>query len=172
MFEKLRADHDKLRRDYLQAKEDYDVLRRTQGADAGFDESKELEGELFRLGMKFDDIHEKVEKNVKLKSSQRLPFQNSRSRAASPDNLEDRSIDQLKPQFNDPNAGYNLVKPIPNRVFDDKLRRLHEDYNNLMQLYRRVKQKGQSANREQQIDNLVQVLLPSSFWHEFSIYLL
>ncbi|XP_064616230.1 serine/arginine repetitive matrix protein 2-like isoform X2 [Liolophura sinensis] len=158
VFEKLRADHDKLRRDYLQAKEDYDVLRRTQGADGDFDESKELEGELFRLGMKFDDIHEKVESNVKLKSSQRLPFQNSRSRAATPDSLGNRSIDQLKPQFSDPNAGYNLVKPIPNRVFDDKLQRLHEDYNNLMQLYRRVKQRGQSANREQEIDNLVQKL--------------
>lgn len=51
MFEKIKADHDTLRRSYLQAKDDYNVLRRS-GAIASesqnFDQNKELEGHLFR----------------------------------------------------------------------------------------------------------------------------
>lgn len=39
-------------------KEDYNIRKRISGiGDVNFDEDKELEGELFRFGMKFDDIY-------------------------------------------------------------------------------------------------------------------
>lgn len=43
-----------------------------------FDASKELEGQLFRLGMRFDEIHERVDSNLKEKSMRRHPFQANR----------------------------------------------------------------------------------------------
>jgi hypothetical protein len=51
----------------------FSVLKRSTPnlADINFDHNKELEGELFRLGMKFDEIHEAVEQSEKEKASQR-----------------------------------------------------------------------------------------------------
>ena len=46
--------------------------------DSDFDSNKELEGQLFRLGMKFDEVHEHVDSNLKQQTTRRQPFQTSR----------------------------------------------------------------------------------------------
>ena len=163
VFEKIRVEHEKLRREYLQSKEDYNVLRRstTSGLDVAFDQEKELEGELFKLGMKFDEIHEKVENNVKEKASKRQPFQQKR-RSSNDTNLDDSmdvdpSTENQKKKMHSVSAGNDLIEPKRDKEFDKKVKRLHEEYNALMDRYRRLKQMAKTPEREQEIDNLVRV---------------
>ncbi|XP_052788988.1 uncharacterized protein LOC128223703 isoform X2 [Mya arenaria] len=163
VFDKIRGDHEKLRSDYLQSKEDYNVLRRSApgGLDAAFDQEKELEGQLFQIGMKFDEIHEKVEDNMKEKATKRQPFQQSRRGSA--DNLNtsmdvDPSTENVKKKIRGVSAGNDMLEPRRDPAFDDKLKRLHEDYNALMDRYRRLKQMAKTPEREQEIDHLVRKL--------------
>lgn len=46
--------------------------------DSDFDPNRDLEGQLLRLGMKFDEVHEKVDTNLAEKSIHRQPFQTNR----------------------------------------------------------------------------------------------
>ena len=161
VFDKIRSDHEKLRRDYLQSKEDYNVLKRSSaaGADVNFDQEKELEGELFKIGMKFDEIHEKVDENMKEKSSARQPFQTSRAanQDSNEDNVIDPSTDNVKKRIRGTKAGNDLLEPKPDSEFDKKLKHLHEEYSALMDRYRRLKQMARSPDRDKEIDNLVKV---------------
>lgn len=162
VFDKIRGDHEKLRRDYLQSKEDYNVLRRStsSGLDVAFDQEKELEGELFKLGMKFDEIHEKVDENLKEKSAKRQPFQ--KNRQDNGDSLDtsmevDPSTENVKKKIHGVSAGNDLLEPKFDSEFDKKLKHLHEEYNALMDRYRRLKQMAKTPEREQEIDHLVKV---------------
>ena len=165
VFEKIRTDHEKLRRDYLQSKEDYNVLKRSSaaiGSEVNFDQEKELEGELFKLGMKFDEIHEKVEENMKEKSSKRQPFQDKRkdSVSSTPSSTAaelDPSTENIKKKLHGVKAGDDLLQPKLETGFEDKLKRLHEEYNALMDRYRRLKQMAQTRERDREIDQLVKV---------------
>ncbi|KAL4219291.1 hypothetical protein ACF0H5_021871 [Mactra antiquata] len=163
VFDKIRTDHEKLRRDYLQSKEDYNVLRRSTpaGLDVAFDQEKELEGELFKLGMKFDEIHEKVEENLKEKSAKRQPFQKPKqnTEASADDSMEiDPSTENMKKRIQGVNAGNDLLEPRRNSDLDKKLKHLHDEYNTLMDRYRRLKQMAKTPEREQEIDQLVKKL--------------
>ncbi|XP_060552323.1 uncharacterized protein LOC132713685 isoform X4 [Ruditapes philippinarum] len=163
VFDKIRTDHEKLRRDYLQSKEDYNVLRRSTpaGLDVAFDQEKELEGELFKLGMKFDEIHEKVDENLKEKSAQRQPFQKKHQESGtSPDTSMDvdPATENVKKKMEGISAGNDLLEPKRDSEFDNKLKHLHEEYNALMDRYRRLKQMAKTPEREKEIDNLVKKL--------------
>lgn len=161
VFDKIRTNHEKLRHDYLQSKEDYNVLKRSTPnlADINFDGDKELEGELFRLGMKFDEIHEAVEQSEKEKASQRQPFQKKTTETEMSDHSdqEGRSVDQMKQKMKGTKAGDDLIEPRKNSEFEQKVKRLHEEYNALMDRYRRLKQMAQTPERDKEIDNLVRV---------------
>lgn len=157
VFDKIRTDHEKLRRDYLQTKEDFNVLKRSNAnVDVNFDDEKELEGELFKLGMKFDDIHEQVDDNMKKKASERQPFQPNQTLDNDNDDL-DPSVDQMKKKMINSMAGDDLIQPRENDTFEEKVKKLHDNYNALMDRYRRLKQMAQTPERDQEIDNLVKV---------------
>lgn len=181
VYDKVRAAHETIRRDYLQVKEDFQVLRRSSGVgdDTTFDEDKELEGALFKVGMKFDDIQEKVDVNVREKSAQRQPYQSHRdtplSQRATPlslrttplslsttpqNDFSEQAIDQLKLRMEGVLAGNDVVHEKKMEV-DEKLSRLHDEYNALMDRYRRLKQMTQSPERDEEIDQLVRVSSPS-----------
>lgn len=172
VFDQIRLNHERLRHEYLQSKEDYNVLKRSTPnlADINFDHDKELEGELFRLGMKFDEIHEAVEQTEKEKASQRQPFQKKTVDTETSDlNLSDeegRSVDQMKRKMTGTNAGDDLIEPKQNSEFEQKVKRLHEEYNALMDRYRRLKQMAQTPERDKEIDNLVRV----SFLNCYVVY--
>ncbi|XP_055958062.1 uncharacterized protein LOC126812766 [Patella vulgata] len=169
VFDKIRTDHEKLRRQYLQSKEDYNVMRRsgaTTATEANFDDDKELEGELFKLGMKFDVMHEQIDSHLQEGKEQRQPFQSQRLADeidGEDGNHSDASetahaVDQLKKQIRDPNAGNDMIHPKLEPEFEGKLRRLHDEYNALMDRYRRLKQMAKTPNRDKEIDNLVRKL--------------
>lgn len=183
LFDKIRCDHEELRNDYLAAKEDYNALKRSTAtmSEANFDQDKELEGDLFKIGMKFDEIHATMDKNMKQKSAQRLPFSGrsdsdsssrpgsrSASRAGSrsgsrlgyQNSMDDpRAIDHVKKKLRGTKAGDDLLKPKEETDFNNKLKQLHEDYDALMDRYHRLKQMAQTPERDQEIDNLVRVSL-------------
>ncbi|XP_022105746.1 uncharacterized protein LOC110987367 [Acanthaster planci] len=67
--DRLRTDQGKLEADYMQTKEEYSALQRrnsllSQGPEMTFDPDRTLEGEIFQLGMKLDDITEIVQNNL------------------------------------------------------------------------------------------------------------
>jgi hypothetical protein len=53
---------------------------------------------------------------------------------------EGRSVDQMKRKMTGTNAGDDLIEPKQNSEFEQKVKRLHEEYNALMDRYRRLKQ--------------------------------
>ncbi|KAK3087416.1 hypothetical protein FSP39_005595 [Pinctada imbricata] len=165
VFDKIRNDHETLRKDYLRAKEDYNARKRsTAVGDVTFDDNKELEGELFKLGMKFDEIHEKVEEKRKEKHSQRQPFATNRRQSDSDvmtsgmSDQETRSVDQMKKKIKGTKAGVDMLEPKQDEELQKNLKRLHDEYNALMDRYRRLKQMAQTPERDQEIDNLVRKL--------------
>ena len=54
-------------------------------------------------------------------------------------------------------AGDDLIEPKQNQELEKNLKRLHDNYNALMDRYRRLKQMAQTPERDQEIDNLVRV---------------
>ncbi len=73
--------------EYRQAKEKHELLRRQGKLDPNvelvFDDDKTVEGELYRLGMKLDDLEHIVQNNVKISSQPRKPFQASLTKSPS-----------------------------------------------------------------------------------------
>lgn len=69
---------EKLQQDYRDAKEENEFMRRQglssgEGLDMEFDENKDVEGELYKLNMKLDDLEHRVQGNLKQKST-RVPY--------------------------------------------------------------------------------------------------
>ncbi|KAL8602062.1 hypothetical protein ACOMHN_007332 [Nucella lapillus] len=148
-LENIRTDHEKLRRVYLQAKEDYNVLRRS---DADFDQDKELEGVLFRFGMKFDEIYAKVDSNLKQQGARRQPFLSTRlTEDQRDDGIDD--VDQGKQQEGATQDGHGRDAEIEKRAVQ-----LHEEYRALMDRYRRLKQMAPTPELDKETDNLVRKL--------------
>lgn len=92
------------------------MCKRISGiGDVNFDEDKELEGEFFRFGMKFDDIYQKVEENRKEKYFQRQSFQSNRRQFDSDililgmSDQEMRSVDQMKRKIRGVKVGNDLI---------------------------------------------------------------
>ena len=71
--------------EYREAKENHEFLRR-QGkldpeAEQFFDDDKAVEGDLYKVGMKLDDLEHTVQNNVKVKTQPRKPFQGTPMKA-------------------------------------------------------------------------------------------
>ena len=61
-YDQLKGAQEKLESEYMQAKEDDNAMRRrnslfNNGDEDLFDPEREVEGQIFQLGMKLDDIH-------------------------------------------------------------------------------------------------------------------
>ncbi|KAK7094893.1 serine/arginine repetitive matrix protein 2-like isoform X2 [Littorina saxatilis] len=157
-FENIRTDHEKLRRSYLQAKEDYNVLRRSGAGlpDGDFDGNKELEGQLFRLGMKFDEVHEHVDSNVREQTTRRKPFQSGRLADDQAD--QDASDDSQGPEQGVEKTDGATGGGNYDAEFEKRAGHLNEEYRALMDRYRRLKQMAPTPDMEKETDNLVRKL--------------
>ncbi|KAH9490201.1 hypothetical protein Btru_049414 [Bulinus truncatus] len=170
VFETIKSDHEKLRRSYLQAKDDYNVLRRS-GAIAteaqNFDENKELEGHLFRLGMRFDEVQEKVDKNMKEKPVQRQPFSSGNSRTSGDNKMGNnkkngqKHQDRYKERLTD-DQGHSLntsrsmsVGSTEDADFEQRVQELKSEYNTSMDMYRKLKYISGTPEGEKEIEDVV-----------------
>ncbi|GFS22929.1 AT-hook-containing transcription factor [Elysia marginata] len=167
MLDQIKGDHDKLRRTYLQAKDDYNVLRRSGVVDKdtiNFDENKELEGQLFRLGMRFDEVHETVESNLKERPAQRQPFQTdnnvnnrpeaNRTDGATPVNTTTDSAIKGRPL-----SRTSSLDPTEEAKFERRVDNLRQEYNDSMDAYRKLKYSADSTPEgEREIESVVKRL--------------
>ena len=74
----IREGMERLQQDYRDAKEESEFMRRQglltgEAPEGEFDENKDVEGELYKLNMKLDDLEHRVQGNLKKKSS-RVPY--------------------------------------------------------------------------------------------------
>uniref|UniRef100_A0A2C9JIT7 Uncharacterized protein n=1 Tax=Biomphalaria glabrata TaxID=6526 RepID=A0A2C9JIT7_BIOGL len=167
VFESIKADHETLRRSYLQAKEDYNVLRRSGAINLdaqNFDENKQLEGHLFRLGMRFDEVQEKVEQNMKEKPIHRQPFSSDSikpseiKKSGSTTTKEDKKNDddeRLRDRHS-LNTSRNLsVDSTDDMAFEQRVQELKSEYNTGMDLYRRLKYTADTPEGAKQIERVI-----------------
>ncbi|XP_033105540.1 uncharacterized protein LOC117107848 [Anneissia japonica] len=130
---KLRADHEALEQDYMQAREEYQARRRRDGnlstLNVTFDADREVEGGIFQLGMKLDDINEIVEKNLRNQRPETPP---------------------TRRDF------------FPEHSIEDEIERRRVDmdrhYDSLMDRYDQLKNSTYYPNRDQEIEDLVMAL--------------
>ncbi|BFZ05620.1 hypothetical protein BsWGS_08659 [Bradybaena similaris] len=169
MFEQIKSDHDTLRRAYLQVKDEYNVLRRS-GALASelqnFDQNKELEGYLFRLGMRFDEVSDTMEDNLKERSKQRRPFQENQTGRHS----DNRQGTDSKTDLTDVRRGSgavtnqqtstdgnetDVVDSPDNWRLENRVRQLREEYNANMDAYRKLKYSASTPEGVREIEHIV-----------------
>ncbi|GFN90194.1 At-hook-containing transcription factor [Plakobranchus ocellatus] len=166
----IKGDHDKLRRTYLQAKDDYNVLRRSGVVDKdaiNFDQNKELEGQLFRLGMRFDEVHETVESNLKDRPAQRQPFQTDDNNNATNTNNKNNRAQENRGNGESTDA---VIKTRPlshtssldateEAAFERRVNGLRQEYNENMDAYRKLKYTADSSPEgEREIEAVVKRL--------------
>ncbi|CAL1546942.1 unnamed protein product [Lymnaea stagnalis] len=176
VFEKIKTDHDVLRRAYLQAKDDYNVLRRSGAITTdvqNFDQNKELEGQLFRLGMRFDEVQERVEKNLKERPVQRQPFSSDNSNRLEDEKKKGKDHKTDPKDDNDGKGGGKVasglikslntsrttsVESTDDHTFERRAQELREEYNSNMDAYRKLKFLASTPQGEKQMESVVRRL--------------
>nr|XP_006823044.1 PREDICTED: serine/arginine repetitive matrix protein 2-like [Saccoglossus kowalevskii] len=147
VFERIKVQHERLEREYLHAKEEQNTIQRqtnliTDKHDKTFDAEKEIEGEIFQLGMQLEDLNEKVQDNC-------------RSTTA---NDTIGSTDAMLASL-DPELGR-------------RKQQLTQEYHTLLNRCRQLKQLDSSFDRDRELDDLVEHLRnlhnenPDLFGHE------
>ncbi|XP_077986522.1 uncharacterized protein LOC144440929 isoform X2 [Glandiceps talaboti] len=146
LFDRLKAQHEQLERDYLQAKEEQNTIRRRNNLisdtnEEGFDPDKEIEGEIFQLGMKLEDIQEKIQDSLRSQPSDIIGKNDALLASVDPE------LGRRK-QF------------------------LTQQYNGLLDRYEQLKHMDYTPERDQEIEELMQELRnlhnenPDIFGHE------
>ncbi|XP_074654583.1 uncharacterized protein LOC141908433 [Tubulanus polymorphus] len=170
IWDKIKADYEKLQEDYKQAKDDTDLLKRLNmsGPENEFDDDKTLQGDLFRLGMKLDDLHEKVEDNIKL-AKRRTPFQDMGRPMSQLQRPSFSKSNMATSAYSQPQTPIDKVMQDGDRIavettmdgadLDPQWRQLQRDYNALLDLYRRMKKMPKTPERDKDIDALTKKLL-------------
>ncbi|XP_041481405.1 microtubule organization protein AKNA-like isoform X1 [Lytechinus variegatus] len=139
-LEGLKSGQAKLEADYMQAKEEHSMkvrLGSARGQEATFDPEKLVEGQLFQLGMRLEDIQEKVQENLR-NNPPELP--------ATP---------QRKPSDAD------LAMRDPHGLVPSRRTSSHspeEDYALLIHKYNELKQLPPHPERDKEIQKLVKSL--------------
>ena len=150
-----------------------------------FDADKAMEGELFKLGMQLEEVHEKVDCNKRSQGTPRLPFQNfslpasargtpvmHNMRSASGPDLN-TSVDTMiqnvpkRTDQADVSIGYhgNPMATVARTgtPLDGKVMQLQQEYGALMGEYERLKRLPASAERDGQVQQLVNVSIINPF---------
>ena len=76
VLDRLKSDQGKLEAEYMHAKEEHNAFRRRNsllsgGGDMTFDPDRAIEGEIFQLGMKLEDVAEIVQVSLCVKVENR-----------------------------------------------------------------------------------------------------
>lgn len=144
-----------LRHHHREAKDEHEFLRRQRltpgGASessviGGFDENKDLEGAIYKLSMKLDDVDHRVQENLK-ERTKRKPYQGGPQPVrgdhsiAVPSSERPASVDSISPEV------------------DRKMQRLLKEYDHLLRRYHGLKQMKRSPQRDEEISRLVQVAM-------------
>ncbi|XP_023932364.1 uncharacterized protein LOC106172953 isoform X2 [Lingula anatina] len=186
VYNKIRSEFDKLQQDYRAAKENHEQMRRqgtlaSGGTNMDFDEDKEMEGELFKLGMKLEAIGERVEEDLDSRPSSRVPFQEHSHRHSSHggghghhnkgqghdhhkqghghspprSRTSSTSVKQKKKPSKVESVTDTLDAPVE-PVIGSKLQQLQEEYRALIDRYDRLKRLPRTPDRDREISQLIE----------------
>lgn len=159
-LQKIRSDFRDLQHQYRDAKDEHEFLRRqgmtpggrmTPGASSsngrgGFDESKDLEGAIYRLSMKLDDVDHRVQENLKERPNRKpyaggaQPMRGDHSIPLSGGGPRASSVDSITPEI------------------DGKMQELKREYAQLMERYQALKLRPRTPERDIEVDRLLQAL--------------
>ena len=161
-LQNIKNGYEKLQQSYRDAKDEHDfevrqgMLRGEGGTNEGFDDAKELEGQLYKLGMVLDDLDHTVEGNSRRRPSKRVPFQGTPVKA-------DHSIDVQAMQTSgrsksaDDGEGASLGGVGGGAGIDGRLQELEESYESLMERYERLKRMSKTPSRDAELSRLLKV---------------
>ena len=148
-LQNIKNGYERLRQNYRDSKDEHDfevrqgILRR-EGE--GFDERKELEGELYKLGMVLDDLDHTVEGNSRMRPSMRVPFQGTPVKA-------DHSINVHAMRT----GGNQAIGDGGGAGVDGQLHEVEKGYGGLMERYEELKRMSATPERAAELDILLKV---------------
>ena len=129
----------------------------------GFDVRKELEGELYKLGMVLDDLDHTVEGNRRMRPSKRVPFQGAPVKADHPFQgapvKADHSINVHAMRSSGGGGGgrHRTVSDGGGASVDGQLQEVGEGYGELMERYEQLKGMSATPERAAELDILLKV---------------
>ena len=169
-LQNIKNGYEKLQQSYRDAKDEHDfevrqgILRGDGGSAEGFDDRKELEGELYKLGMVLDDLDHTVEGNSRCRPSKRVPFQGTPVKADHSINVQAMQTGSRSREGDagEGCGGVSVGGSVEGSVgggasIDGRLQELEESYESLMERYERLKRMSKTPGRDAELSRLLKV---------------
>lgn len=128
VFDNIRSEQDKQRREYLRVKDEF--LKIGTNSEEEFDKDRELEGYLFQLQMRFDELEDKYKH---LQETQKEPFQETENQG------KDTS---------------SFPQTVSDSKAEEKRRKFLLQYNSLMDRYHRLKNAGSLNEKDEEVKEI------------------
>ncbi|XP_019640526.1 PREDICTED: AT-hook-containing transcription factor-like [Branchiostoma belcheri] len=141
---RLQAENDRLNQDYLDARDEHDRRRRAGDTHGEFDEDKSVAGKLHQLGMRLEDLGERVENN---------------RNNPTPDTTQQDTAPSLRDSVTTEDSLIQSQMDLPlGEELEEQKRRVEEEFGRLMDRYSQLKGMPRTPDRDREIQELMQQL--------------
>ncbi|XP_066294778.1 microtubule organization protein AKNA-like isoform X2 [Branchiostoma lanceolatum] len=147
VLSRLQAENDRLNQDYLDARDEHDRMRRAGDTKGEFDEDKSVAGKLHQLGMRLEDIGERVENNRT----------NPSPDTTQPDTGTSLRDSELATDPLEESVHTQMDLPLEEEL-EEQRRRMEEEFGRLMDRYSQLKGLPRTPDRDREIQDLMQQL--------------
>ncbi|CAH1272326.1 AKNA [Branchiostoma lanceolatum] len=147
VLSRLQAENDRLNQDYLDARDEHDRMRRAGDTKGEFDEDKSVAGKLHQLGMRLEDIGERVENNRT----------NLSPDTTQPDTGTSLRDSELATDPMEESVHTQMDLPLEEEL-EEQRRRMEEEFGRLMDRYSQLKGLPRTPDRDREIQDLMQQL--------------
>ncbi|XP_078685081.1 uncharacterized protein LOC144918349 isoform X1 [Branchiostoma floridae x Branchiostoma belcheri] len=141
---RLQAENDRLNQDYLDARDEHDRMRRAGDTHGEFDEDKSVAGKLHQLGMRLEDLGERVENN---------------RNNPTPDTTQQDTAPSLRDSVATEDSLIQSQMDLPlGEELEEQKRRVEAEFGRLMDRYSQLKGMPRTPDRDREIQELMQQL--------------
>ncbi|KAI8518215.1 hypothetical protein Bbelb_042320 [Branchiostoma belcheri] len=141
---RLQAENDRLNQDYLDARDEHDRRRRAGDTQGEFDEDKSVAGKLHQLGMRLEDLGERVENN---------------RNNPTPDTTQQDTAPSLRDSVATEDSLIQSQMDLPlGEELEEQKRRVEAEFGRLMDRYSQLKGMPRTPDRDREIQELMQQL--------------
>ncbi|XP_035683735.1 microtubule organization protein AKNA-like isoform X3 [Branchiostoma floridae] len=145
VLSRLQAENDRLNQDYLDARDEHDRMRRAGDTKGEFDEDKSVAGKLHQLGMRLEDLGERVE--------------NNRTNPSPDTTQQDTGTSLRESVATEPMESLHTQMDLPlEGELEEGRRRMEEEFGRLMDRYGQLKGMPRTPDRDREIQDLMQQL--------------
>ncbi|XP_078605974.1 uncharacterized protein LOC144878833 isoform X6 [Branchiostoma floridae x Branchiostoma japonicum] len=145
VLSRLQAENDRLNQDYLDARDEHDRMRRAGDTKGEFDEDKSVAGKLHQLGMRLEDLGERVE--------------NNRTNPSPDTTQQDTGTSLRESVATEPMESLHTQMDLPlEGELEEGRGRMEEEFGRLMDRYRQLKGMPRTPDRDREIQDLMQQL--------------